>query len=417
LVRRRIAGFAAAVLLVGAAAVACAEPPPLRIGAVYPLDGSQGPGGVEEYRGVRLAAAFANDAGGVAGRRVVVQPVNVPSSDAATAAVAGLHASGVRFVVGSYGSTISAPAAEAAASRGMLFWETGAVGEMAGRSSGRLVFRVPATGAVLGRAAIDFMVDEVAARLRRAPEDLRFAIANVDDVYGRSVAEGAVAAIRARGLRLVGRYPYDVRDPEMSAIVDAIAADRPDILFVSSYLSDGVELRRRIVRADVPLLGNIGTSSSYCHPEFGALLGGDAVGLFASDKPDAGALDPAGLLPAARSLLARAASAYRERYDEEMTAPALAGFSAAWALFREVLPEATSLTPAAAAAAARAVEIPRGGLPNGSGLAFAPPGAPDAGANRLAATVIWEWVAPGERTVVWPPAYATRAPRVVPISP
>ena len=97
------------------------------MGAVYPLEGSQGPGGVDEYRGVRLAAEFANDDGGVDGRPIELRPVEVASADAAAPAIAMLHADGYRFVVGSYGSTISIPAAEAASARGLLFWETVAV--------------------------------------------------------------------------------------------------------------------------------------------------------------------------------------------------------------------------------------------------------------------------------------------------
>jgi len=53
------------------------------------------------------------------------------------------------------------------------------------------------------------------------------------------------------------------------------------------------------------------------------------------------------------------------------------------------------------------VHLPPGALPNGSGLTFAPPGAPAAGANMGAVSVIWEWIRPGTRAVVWPPAFAT----------
>jgi hypothetical protein len=99
-----------------------------------------------------------------------------------------------------------------------------------------------------------------------------------------------------------------------------------------------------------------------------------------------------------------------------MSAAALAGFSAAWALFHEVMPDASTLAPGAVATAARAADIPPGGLPNGSGLRFAPPGSPDAGSNLAAASVIWEWVAVGERAVVWPPQYATQPPQWIPLA-
>ncbi len=90
-----------------------------------------------------------------------------------------------------------------------------------------------------------------------------------------------------------------------------------------------------------------------------------------------------------------------------MSPAALAGFSAAWALFTDVLPTADSLAPADVAAAARAIDLPLGSLPNGSGLRFGAPGTPDAGDNLAAASVIWEWVAPGQAAVIWPPAFAT----------
>jgi hypothetical protein len=51
--------------------------------------------------------------------------------------------------------------------------------------------------------------------------------------------------------------------------------------------------------------------------------------------------------------------------------------------------------------------VPRGDLPNGSGLAFGPPGGPDAGANLRAASVIWEWTRVNRREVTWPPQFAT----------
>ncbi len=94
-----------------------------------------------------------------------------------------------------------------------------------------------------------------------------------------------------------------------------------------------------------------------------------------------------------------------------MSAPALTGFSGAWALLHEVLPAAAELTPAAIGAAAHTVDLPRGALPNGSGLAFGDPGSAEAGANLRAASVIWQWVSPTEHVVVWPEPYATDAIR------
>ena len=103
---------------------------------------------------------------------------------------------------------------------------------------------------------------------------------------------------------------------------------------------------------------------------------------------------------------------FQERRDHELTAPGLTGFAGAYAVLRHVLPHAKDLTPAGIGDAMRAAQVPLGALPNGSGLDFR------AGSteNLRATSVIWQWVAPGERAVVWPPAFATGPLKVLPIS-
>jgi branched-chain amino acid transport system substrate-binding protein len=383
-------------------------PTPIRLGAIYPLSGAQGDGGIDEHRGVLLAQQLVNADGGVNGHPVQITSIDVAGSDAAASAVDELHNAGIQMVLGSYGSTISGPASSETAAKGMLFWETGAVGMLPMSSDmGSLTFRVPPTGGTLGRSAIDFMDQVLAPKLHRDPASLTFAVANVNDVYGTTVADGAIAELKARGLTLAGQFPYDFTTFNPTRLARRIAAVKPDILFVSAYLKDGMALRRALVAQHVPLLANIGTSSSYCMPAFGDTLGSKAVGVFASDKPDAKWLNPDGLQPAAAALLERANGAYEDHYGTYMSAPALSGFSASWALFKDVLPTAASMAPTDVAAAARTADITKGSLPNGSGLRFGAPGTPGAGDNLLAASVVWEWVAPGVAKVVWPPAFAS----------
>jgi branched-chain amino acid transport system substrate-binding protein len=404
---KRHAAIAFALAVASVAAGCSGSARTIRVGAVYPLTGSQGPGGLDEFRGVRLAADLVNADGGVGGRRVELDPIDVPGPDAAAVAVDTLAARGIQFVLGSYGSTISQPAATEAARRGMLFWETGAVGSMAPSGADPLFFRVAPGGSTLGRSAVSFIAGQLAPLLHRTPASIRFAVANVDDAFGNAVGGGAVEEIHALNLRFAGQFRYDAQHLDASAVVREIAATKPDVLFVAAYMQDGIALRRAMVRLRLPLLANIGTSSSYCMPPFGAALGRDAVGLFASDKPDGDALNTSGLTSAGRALLNRARAAYRSRYHQEMSAPALAGFSAAWAMFHTVMPASGRMTPDGVAAAALQARIPVGGLPNGSGLELAAPGTIDPGANVRAASVIWEWVGVNQRAVVWPPQFAT----------
>src|SRR5205814_170358 len=116
---------------------------------------------------------------------------------------------------------------------------------------------------------------------------------------------------------LVARVPYSAYSYRAADVVRRLARARPDVVFVSAYLQDGVAIRRELVKQHVPLLANIGTSSSYCMPAFGRQLGPDAVGVFASDKPATEYMNLNGLDQQARALALEANRMYRSRYHTD----------------------------------------------------------------------------------------------------
>jgi branched-chain amino acid transport system substrate-binding protein len=382
------------------------------IGAVYPTGGAQGLGGVEEFRGLSLAVEFANRRGGWRGLPIRLRLEPADAWDAAPAAVERLARAGLQVVVGSYGSTISRPAAATASRLGLFFWETGAVGEFGmDTARGTRVFRFSPSGESLGRAAVAFVQDALAPRLRPV-RLLRFSIAYVDDVYGRAVARGAVDELRRRGLRPEVVLPYTPQNANYEGMAAQIAGAHTDVLIVATYVADGVALRRAVQKTGVPLVANIGCSA-YCMDQFGRLLGPDVVGLFASDKPDGTMLDPNRLSREAAAALRWGREQYTRRYSAPLSGAALSGFAGGLALLQHVLPRASQLTAEEVARAALEVRLPVGTLPNGSGLEFAPPGTVEAGTNLRALSVICQWVTPAARAVVWPLAFATH-PIVLP---
>lgn len=407
MMRKLVIAATAAAMSAGAVAFAVSRPDVVTLGAVYPTGGGQGQGGIDEYRGVQLAAEFWNAR---PDRDVRLLLESADSADQAPAATQRLVDRGVPAILGSYGSTVSKPAADVAQGAGVVFWETGAVGQLSmAASTGDKVFRFPPTGARLGSAAVAFAADVLLPKLKERAGTLRYGVTYVDDVYGRAVGLGALRELRMRGLTVAGSFPYDLVGADYAAIVRDISAADVDVLFVSAYLEDGVALRKETVRQRLPLIASVGTSSSYCMHEFGKALGRRAVGLFASDKPDGHVLDPAKLEPEAAEALRWARTTFKARFDHAMTAPALTGFAGAWALFRYVLPTAETLDSDGIADAARSVDLDIGSLPNGSGLRFGPSGEPGGTDNELATSVIWQWVKPYTRAVVWPPQFATQA--------
>lgn len=382
---------------------------PIVVGAVYPTAGPQGGmgAGIDEFHGLLLAAAYVNAHGGVRGRSLQVRLAPADSSDAAPDAVEQLARQGITVIAGTYGSTIARPAAVTAARLGLVFWETGAVGEIgAAAAPGTHFFRVAPSGGLLGQQAVGFVRDHLAPRLHR-PEPLRYSVVHVDDAFGRAEAQGEVAELRRSHLPIAALLAYDPWHANYDRLAREIARVHTDVLVLAGYMDDAVALREAVIRAHVPLAVNIGGCSAYIMPEFGKRLGRKAVGMFSSDKTGGDVLPMDSLSAEAAQELRWARREFSRQYGHPLWEPGLSGFSGGIALFQQILPRARDLSAGAVAAAIRERLLPFGGLPNGSGLALAPPGSPLAGENLRAASVVWEWIAPDTRALVWPPAFAT----------
>jgi|ERR1700680_151239 len=393
-------------LLAGAcASVAASAPTPLRIGAIFPLSGGA-PGSTDEYLGVSLAAEMVNASGGVGGKRISLVSRDVETESQVSAAVSSLRSDGVPVVIGAYSSQLSIPAAAAVSAGGMVYWETGAVADRVTGQGSPLVFRVGVNGAELGSNSGKFIIQQLIPRMGISPARVRVAFVTADDQYGHSVADATRVAVEAGGLSVTGESVYNPYTPNWAPVMRTIATARPDILVLSSHVQDGIAFRRAFLAAGLQVRVFMGTTMAQCDQDFGNVLGSAAVGVFASDRPQ-GNFNPNALDPQARALYDRFAALWRQRTgqpapDEE----GIAGFSAAWVLFADVLGRAGDGGAAGIAAAARSLDLPAGSLPNGGGVLFST-AARQLGQNLRAADVIWQWQAPRVSVVVWPPVYAT----------
>jgi branched-chain amino acid transport system substrate-binding protein len=459
---RRLLVVAAAALLAGCTVSAAGTSPgstgssgaatgdPIRIGAVFPISGTATSLALEEMRGVQLAADFVNADGGVGGRRIVLDLRDLESGDAAPAAMASLRADGVTAVIGAYSSELSIPAAAAADKAGLVYWEAGAVADQLTGQGLPLVFRVGASSTNLGDNSANFAATQLAPRLDTTAGGLRLAIVAANDAYPQSVAAAAAETARANGSQIVDQQTYNLTYPDWPKVMAELAAAKPSVIILASHIDDGVAFRKAMVGAGLKVAALIGSTMAECTPDFAGELGADAIGVFASDRPTGG-FQPTALDPTARALYDRLAAAWA--IDNPVTAPAdeygtgpdpaaspssgpvivgpidetsaaagpseeaLSGFSAAWALFHDVLPDAapSGLTATNIAATARALDLPSGSLPNGAGVRFSSDAA-SLGQNLLAAAVIWQWQAVQKYTFVWPPTYATGSIQFLPLS-
>jgi branched-chain amino acid transport system substrate-binding protein len=394
-------------LLAGAcASVAASGPMPVRVGAIFPLSGSDTPDSSDEYLGVTLAAQMVNAAGGAGERAISLDTRDVETQSQIPAAVSSLHGDGVPVVIGAYSSQLSIPAAAAVSARGMVYWETGAVADRVTGEGSPLVFRVGVDGAELGSNSGKFIVQQLVPRLGISAAKVRAVFVTADDEYGHSVADATRVAVVAGGVRVTAESVYNPYTPNWAPVMQTIAAAKPDILVLSSHIQDGIAFRRAFLAAGLQVRIFMGTTMAQCDQDFGNVLGSGAVGVFASDRPQ-GNFNPNALTPQARALYERFAALWRQRTGQPApNEEAIAGFSAAWVLFADVLGRAGDGGADAIAAAARSLDLRSGSLPNGGGVRFSTAAA-QLGQNLRAAAVIWQWQAPRVSVVVWPPAYAT----------
>jgi branched-chain amino acid transport system substrate-binding protein len=378
----------------------------IRVGAIFPLSGPAASLGGDEYAGVELAATLMNAQGGLRGRRIVFDTRDVPTTERVASAVRGLKADGVSLIVGGYSSDISIPAAADTAHAGLVYWEAGAEADQVTGQELPTVFRVGATGSQLGDNSVRFFIDVLAAHLHVRLASIRAAVVTADDAYATSVSRAVLGRLRTAGVHVASVSRYDAYRPDWQHVIAQLRRARPTVLFLSSHIPDGVAFRRAYLAAHLHTRVFIGTTMAQCKPDFGAALGADAVGVFASDRPGDG-FDPSRLPPAGQALYARLAAAWFSQYHESPDEEALAGFSAGWVLFHDVLAKVDGpLTTTNIAGAARTVDLPAGTLPDGAGVKFASSRSM-LGQNLRAAAVVWQWQAPRHSVVVWPAPYAT----------
>jgi ABC-type branched-subunit amino acid transport system substrate-binding protein len=432
---------------------------PIRIGAVFPLAGNAADLAGQQLAGIRIAFDMVNADGGIDGRPLVLDVRDLEAASDAPAVMAGLKAAGASVVVGAYSSDLSIAASAAADAAGLVYWEAGAVAD---RLTGRglpLVFRVGASGTTLGQNSASFAAAELAPRLGKAASSLRLAIVAANDDYAASVAGAARATALAAGVPVVADATYDVFAPDWPALMSTLASAAPDVIILASHIPDGIAFRRQMLAAKLRVGALIGSTMAECDPDFAGELGADAIGIFASDRPTGG-FQPSALDPAARVLYDRLAAAwvtagpmasagagpsgtpgYDHGYGDAPGADAtpeyaisgpveegssaagpteegLSGFSAGWVLGHYVLPAAAAagqLDAQSIAAAARAVDLPAGALPNGAGVHFSTDPA-TMGQNERAVGVIWQWQSVRAYTFVWPSVYATGSIQDVPLT-
>lgn len=360
--RRGLAGIAAALALWGAPASAQGT---LKIGAINPLSGPMALYGDELDRGFELAVERANAAGGVLGRQIQIVRGSATSPQEGIAAVEQLVGRDkVDLLVGTYVTAISNAASEAALSNDKLFWETNALArDLTDRGLPNYARSGPASDAFAQRSA-EGAVKLVAARMGKAPADLKIWIEHEDSAFGTSIATEQERLLHEAGVTHVGVGAHSARAVDLSDSILRARNFGPDLWLSTAYVADhNLLLRTAREQAFKPgAMMLVGTGDTF---ETLDAVGKDALeGVLLVSYPRADVGEA--YAPGAAKFLA----AYRAKYNRDPIAPqAMSAYVGMRALLDCIAAAGTTDYEGVIAAAAK-MDKPFGTYETGYGLKF-----------------------------------------------
>lgn len=398
LTRRTFAAMAASAAAMSAVGIGgrarAAEP--LKIGAVNPYSGGMALYGDEVTRCYELAAKQLNAAkGGLLGRPVEIVRGNATSAQEGIAAVEQLVGrDGVEILMGTYASSISNAASEAALNYGKLYWETNAVASNLTERGLPNFIRAGLAADDFGRRSVEGALELVAKRLDKAPSEMSVWLEHEDSAYGTSIAEAQQRLLEEAGVTVgVGAHSYKSIDVTDSILRAKSAA--PDLWISTGYVGD-TNLLLRAARDQgfrPPAIMSVGVGDT---AETLDALGAEYLeGVLLVSFPRADISESYG--PGSDAFL----ELYKAEFGRDPVAPqGMAAFVGAKILF-EAVEAAGSVEFEAVAEAARAMDRPFGSYETGYGAKF-----DETMQNTRAVPIIAQWQS-GEVKAVFPPEAAS----------
>jgi branched-chain amino acid transport system substrate-binding protein len=241
----------------------------IRIGHVSPTSGPNAHLGHDNEFGARLAIDELNAKGVViGGKKVTLELLNEDDASdpkQGTAAAQKLIDAHVNGIIGHLNSGTTLPASKLYSEAGIPQVSPSATNPQYTRNGYKTAFRVVANDVHLGGTLGRYAVTDVKT------------IAVIDDrtAYGQGVAGEFVKAAEAAGGKVVSRQYTTDKATDLSSILTAIKAEKPDVIFFGGMDAVGGPMLRQMkqLAVDAKLMGGDGL----CTTELPQLAGGPLV--------------------------------------------------------------------------------------------------------------------------------------------
>ncbi len=319
-----------------------AAPEPIRVGHFASLTGKEASFGVAGRKGIELAVAELNAAGGVLGRPVeyLVEDIQSKAGESATAVKKLVARDKVVAVLGANASSNSleaAPICQAAHVPMIALSSTSPKVTAMGTYIFRVCFIDPFQGAVLAKFARTTLHAKRVALLTSATAPYSVGLSGV--FRERFTADGG---------EIVAEQKYAEGDKDFRAQLTAIRTLKPDVIAATGYYTEAALIcqQARALGLDIPIIGGDGWEA----PQLIELGGAAVEGTYYSTH-----YSPESPAPEVQGLIRR----YRAHYAGEMPdAVAALGYDAMMLLADAMRRAGTTDGPAVRAALAATKDFP-----------------------------------------------------------
>jgi branched-chain amino acid transport system substrate-binding protein len=385
----------------------------IRIGVIFPLTGPLSLLGNDSFDAVKVVADMVNEQGGVNGKEIKLVKADAPDATAASNEAKRLIVNEkVPAILGTYSSGLSMAATQVAERNNVVYIEANAVSDEITKRGFKNVIRVTETASMEGQAAVDFANEVLAPKLEKSPSELKVVIMHEESSFGTSVAKAIEHKAKEYGFNILSVDSYNNTTNDLSSTIHKYKDLNPDIVFATSYINDAILFIQQSKQLGFKPKAIIGTAAGYALSDFAKKLGKDADGIFVAEAP--AQPNPQVLSEDAKEFQQEFIDRWKKLKGTEPTGLTWRAVNAAWVLFHEALPNAKSYDSDGIREALLNVDIPEGGLPNGSGVKFNGPKTEHPGQNSRAKAVIMQWQN-GNFKLVWPDDFANADPIKIPL--
>lgn len=352
-----------------------------KLGAINPYAGPMALYGDEVTRGYELAADAINARGGILGRKIAIVRGSASNPQEGIAAVEQLAGRDkVDAFIGTYVSSVSAAASEAALGHGKLYWDTNAAAtSLTERKLPNFVRAGPNSGH-FAQQSVAVTTDLLAGTLGKQPKDLKVWLEHEDSIYGASVAKIQKELLEKAGVQVVGVGAHSARAIDFTDSILRAKTAGPDVWITTGYVAD-TNLLLRTAREQGFRPGAMMTVGTGDTKETLEAVGADRINgvlVVSYARPDVAEA----FGPGAAAYL----KAYRDKYMQDPIAPQSLTAFVGLKIMADTINAAGSAAPDAVSAALAKIDKPFGSYETGFGAKF-----DDQKQNERALMTVVQW--------------------------